>query len=106
MQFDRKNFYRFCSQLRIESKEQGMITLGETLLGTQTYVIDEVANGLEEGVHFFIVLKGRQLGITTISLAMDLYWHFLNPGMQGTLTTDTEENREQFRSTLQMYIVS
>lgn len=81
-----------------------MITLGDTLLGTQTYVIDEVAKGLQDGIHFFIVLKGRQLGITTISLAMDLYWHFLNPGMQGTLTTDTEENREQFRSTLQMYM--
>jgi hypothetical protein len=104
MQFDAKKFYTFCKHLKIESKEQGMITLGDTLLGTQTYVIDEVAKGLEEGVHFFIVLKGRQLGITTISLAMDLYWHFLNPGMQGTLTTDTEENREQFRSTLQMYM--
>lgn len=104
MNFDTKKFYNFCRHLKIESKEQGMITLGETLLGTQTYVIDEVAKGLEEGVHFFIVLKGRQLGITTISLAMDLYWHFLNPGMQGTLTTDTEENREQFRSTLQMYM--
>ena len=104
MNFDAKKFYTFCKHLKIESKEQGMITLGDTLLGTQTYVIDEVAKGLEEGVHFFIVLKGRQLGITTISLAMDLYWHFLNPGMQGTLTTDTEENREQFRSTLQMYM--
>jgi hypothetical protein len=104
MKFDTKKFYQFCRNLKIESKEQGMITLGETLLGTQTYVIDEVAKGLEDDIHFFIVLKGRQLGITTISLAMDLYWHFLNPGMQGTLTTDTEENREQFRSTLQMYM--
>ena len=104
MNFDTKKFYQFCKHLRIESKEQGMITLGDTLLGTQTYVIDEVAKGLQDGIHFFIVLKGRQLGITTISLAMDLYWHFLNPGMQGTLTTDTEENREQFRSTLQMYM--
>jgi hypothetical protein len=102
--FDTKKFYQFCKHLRIESKEQGMITLGDTLLGTQTYVINEVAKGLQDGIHFFIVLKGRQLGITTISLAMDLYWHFLNPGMQGTLTTDTEENREQFRSTLQMYM--
>jgi hypothetical protein len=104
LNFDTKKFYQFCKHLRIESKEQGMITLGDTLLGTQTYVIDEVAKGLQDGIHFFIVLKGRQLGITTISLAMDLYWHFLNPGMQGTLTTDTEENREQFRSTLQMYM--
>ncbi len=104
MNFDTKKFYNFCNYLKIESKEQGMITLGNTLLGTQTYVMDEVAKGLQDNVHFFVVLKGRQLGITTISLAMDLYWHFLNPGMQGTLTTDTEENREQFRSTLQMYM--
>jgi hypothetical protein len=104
MKFDRKQFYQFCRHLKIESKEQGMITLGDTLLGTQTYVIDEVTKALEDDVHFFVVLKGRQLGITTISLAIDLYWHFLNPGMQGTLTTDTEENREQFRSTLQMYM--
>ena len=104
MQFDRKNFYRFCRQLRIESKELGMITLGDQLLGTQTYVMDEVARGLKEDIHFFVVLKGRQLGITTISLALDLYWHFIHPGMQGTLTTDTEENREQFRSTLSMYM--
>ena len=103
-QFNLKQFYKFCQQLKIESKEQGMITLGNTLLGSQTYVMDEVAKGLDEGIHFFIVLKGRQLGITTISLAMDLYWHFLHGGMQGTLTTDTEENREQFRSTLQMYM--
>jgi len=104
MQFDRQNFYRFCRQLRIESKEMGMITLGDQLLGTQTYVMDEVARGLKDDIHFFVVLKGRQLGITTISLALDLYWHFIHPGMQGTLTTDTEENREQFRSTLSMYM--
>ena len=104
MNFDIKKFYQFCRHLKIESKEQGMITLGQTLLGTQTYVVDEVAKALADDVHFFVVLKGRQLGITTISLAMDLYWHFINPGMQGTLTTDTEENREQFRSTLQMYM--
>ncbi len=104
MQFDRAKFYHFCKQLKIETKEQGMRILGNQLLGTQTYVMDEVARGLAEDKHFFVVLKGRQLGITTISLALDLYWHFIHPGMQGTLTTDTEENREQFRSTLQMYM--
>jgi hypothetical protein len=104
MNFDRAKFYHFCKHLKIETKEQGMRVLGEQLLGTQTYVMDEVARGLAEDKHFFVVLKGRQLGITTISLALDLYWHFVHPGMQGTLTTDTEENREQFRSTLQMYM--
>jgi hypothetical protein len=103
MAFDIKQFYKFCSQLSIETKELGLKRL-DPLLGTQTYVMNEIARGLEEGIHFFVILKGRQLGITTISLALDLYWHFLHKGLQGTLTTDTEENRDMFRSTLAMYM--
>jgi len=75
-----------------------------TLLGTQTYVMEEIKKGLEDDVHFFVILKGRQLGITTVSLALDLYWQFTHPGWQGTLVADTEENRDMFRSTLAMYM--
>ena len=101
--FNLAHFYEFCKTLQIETKEKGLVRMDQ-LLGTQTYVMDEIAKGLEEGIHFFVILKGRQLGITTISLALDLYWHFLNPGLQGTLTTDTEENRDMFRSTIGMYM--
>jgi hypothetical protein len=103
MKFDLQQFYKFCQQLKIETKESGLKRM-DHLLGTQTYVMDEIAKGLEDDIHFFVILKGRQLGITTISLALDLYWHFINPGLQGTLTTDTEENRDMFRSTLAMYM--
>jgi Terminase RNaseH-like domain len=103
MKFNLQQFYAFCSQLKIETKEEGLRKM-DHLLGTQTYVMDEIAKGLDDDVHFFVILKGRQLGITTISLALDLYWHFTNPGLQGTLTTDTEENRDMFRSTLSMYM--
>jgi len=103
MNFDKGQFLKFCSNLKIETKEQGLMRL-DKLLGTQQYVIDEIIKGLEDDIHFFVILKGRQLGITTISLALDLYWHFLNPGLQGTLTTDTEDNRDMFRSTLSMYM--
>ncbi len=101
--FNLKHFYQFCNQLRIETKEKGLVKM-DNLLGTQTYVMDEISKGLNDGVHFFVILKGRQLGITTISLALDLYWHFVHPGLQGTLTTDTEENRDMFRTTLAMYM--
>ena len=101
--FNLQHFYYFCKQLKIETKEQGLRKM-DNLLGTQTYVMNEIAKGLEEDVHFFVILKGRQLGITTISLALDLYWHFMHPGLQGTLTTDTEENRDMFRTTLAMYM--
>jgi hypothetical protein len=103
MKFNLSQFYKFCSQLKIETKEQGLKKM-DVLLGTQTYVMDEISKGLQEDIHFFVILKGRQLGITTISLALDLYWHFIHNGLQGTLTTDTEENRDMFRSTLAMYM--
>jgi hypothetical protein len=103
MKFNLKQFYHFCAQLKIETKEQGLRKM-DNLLGTQTYVMDEIADGLANDIHFFVILKGRQLGITTISLALDLYWHFIHNGLQGTLTTDTEENRDMFRSTLAMYM--
>ena len=103
MKFNLAQFYKFCSQLKIETKEQGLKKM-DVLLGTQTYVMDEINRGLAEDIHFFVILKGRQLGITTISLALDLYWHFIHNGLQGTLTTDTEENRDMFRSTLAMYM--
>lgn len=105
MKFNLPQFYQFCSQLQIETKEEGLKKLDKPL-GTQTYVMDEFAKGLAEDVHFFVILKGRQLGITTISLALDLYWTFTHPGLQATLTTDTEENRDMFRSTLGMYMES
>ena len=103
MKFDLQKFYKFCSELKIETKEEGLKKMG-SLLGTQTYVMEEIQKGLDEDVHFFVILKGRQLGITTISLALDLYWQFTHPGWQGTLVSDTEENRDMFRSTLAMYI--
>ena len=103
MKFSLNQFYRFCSQLKIETKEEGLRKM-DSLLGTQTYVMEEIASGLDNDIHFFVILKGRQLGITTISLALDLYWQFTHHGWQGTLVSDTEENRDMFRSTLAMYM--
>ena len=103
MKFNLQQFYQFCSQLKIETKEEGLKKM-DTLLGTQTYVMQEIADGLANDIHFFVILKGRQLGITTISLALDLYWHFTNNGLGGTLVTDTEENRDMFRGTLGAYM--
>ena len=46
--FNQKQFYNFCSQLKIETKEQGLKKMG-TLLGSQTYVMDEITKGLQAG---------------------------------------------------------
>ena len=60
MKFNLKHFYNFCRQLKIESKEHGLVKM-DKLLGTQTYVMEEVAKGLEDDCHFFVILKKEQL---------------------------------------------
>ncbi len=103
---DLDEFYAFLNDLEVETKELGVVKLGRYLMGTQKYFLKEVAAGLNEGIHYFVVLKGRQVMITTICLALDLYWAFKNGGMQGTLATDTEENREMFRTNLTLFMES
>ena len=102
--FSIEHFRKFTESLRIDSKEKGQTQL--VWLGTQRYFVEQVAKGLERGVHNFVVLKGRQLGISTISLALTLYWLFAHKGLQGALVTDSDDNKTKFRSTLQMYIRS
>lgn len=105
MKFSISNFWSFCSALKIDSKEFGEISLSPAnLLGTQRYFIEEVARGINEGCHHFVVLKGRQQGISTICIALDLYWCFKNKGMSGSMVTHTEESREMFRATIELYM--
>lgn len=102
--FSAKYFERFCGQLRIATKEKGEMPL--RFLGSQRYLTQEVERGLANGIHTFVVLKGRQMGISTVMLAFDLYWLFSHIGLQGALVTDTDENRTLFRSYLVQYIDS
>ena len=105
--FNLKNFWDFCSALRVDTKELGEVSLApDKVLGTQKYFIEEIAKGINEGCHYFVILKGRQLGITTISIALDLYWSFKHSGMSGSMVTHTEEAREMFRATIELYMAS
>ncbi len=104
MIFNRAEFDRFCANLQIDSKEFGTVPL--RLLGTQKYLIDEIASGLEAGIHDFHVLKARQLGISTIGWALDLYWLFKYKGLRGTLVTHDDETREECRANITSYYES
>ena len=102
MKFPLAAFNQFCSMLQIDSKELGQITLAKQN-GAQRYFIKEVVSGLEDGIHHFVCLKSRQLGITTISAALDLFWHYQNPGTNGSFAAHNEEAKDNFRSMLTMY---
>lgn len=101
--FDLTRFTRFTKALRIDSKEKGVIRLGDSLLGTQRWVMRSITTGLEDGCRNFVTLKCRQIGISTISLALDLYWIFKYKALTGALVVHDEPARDQFRQTLSMY---
>jgi hypothetical protein len=92
MKFPIAHFVRFCAQLEIPSKDEGLVRMGH-LYGTQRYLLREIAAGLEDDVHDFLVLKGRQQGITTITDALDVYWPQKYDGIQGMAVADDEPNR-------------
>jgi hypothetical protein len=100
-EFDAGRFEAFCGKLRIDSKELGRVPL--KFLGSQRYLVEQIDAGVKEDVHTFVVLKGRQLGISSVLLALDLYWLFKHRGLQGAVVTDTDENREVFRSYIEQY---
>lgn len=103
MKFPKKKFLEFCAKLVIDSKEQGLVPL--RLNGAQRYLIDEMTKALELDIHKFVVLKGRQFGCSTVMLALDLFWQFYFPGMQGAVVSDKEKTRDQFKSTLEGYML-
>jgi|SRR5215469_3387270 len=97
-------FESFLKEIRIDSKETGIGPL--VPYESQKRFLAEISRGLENGVHDFVCLKARQLGISTMSLAIDLFWLFAHPGLQGALVTDTEDNRDKFRVILNRYLES
>src|SRR5215469_7216118 len=101
----RAAFNDFLGYLRIDSKETG----GRVLLKpyqAQLRFLDGIFAGLARDVHSFTVLKARQLGVTTISLALDLFWLGIIDGLQGALIFDTEGNKEKSRTLLRRYVES
>lgn len=104
---DTEKFFEFCANLKVNTKERGEISLSkEDMLGTQIYFIEEVSKGLKEGIHDFIVLKGRQVAITTICLALDLYWLGKYGGISGAFVTQDEPTRDLFRTTFDQMLQS
>jgi hypothetical protein len=91
----REIFYEFMHNIVIDSKELGPAPL-EPYYGQRLF-LDSVFDGLQNDIHWFVVLKARQLGITTVSIALDIFWLSFFPGLQGGLVTDTEGNKDKLR---------
>lgn len=104
-----KPFELFIKDLRIVSKEGGKRDDRGTLFSlweSQRRFLQQMAEGLDDGIRIFYFLKGRQLGITTVSLAIDVFWLAMHPDTIGAMVTDTEANREKNRAVMRSYIQS
>lgn len=105
-----KLFEAFVADLRISSKEvvsQDPRGVPLVLWESQRRFMHEIGEGLNQDIHTFNCLKSRQLGITTVSLALvDVFWPAMHPNLIGCLVTDTEKNREANRALITHYVNS
>jgi len=90
---------RFIDHVYIDSKDTGGSTvLGANLFGAQRRFLDCIFDGLAEDIHDFKILKSRQLGITTLSRALSLFWLGMHPGLKGAMVFDTNPHRDEARN--------
>ena len=102
-------FEKFVKYARILSKEvssteDGLVELD--LWESQKRYLNELAIGLDAGVRTFYCLKSRQLGVTTVSLLIDVMWLAMHENINGCLVTENEANREKNRETIRQYVES
>lgn len=99
--FPKAKFLKFISKLKIQSKDLGLTQF--KLLGSQLYVLDELCKARDEGISDFLVLKNRQCGMTTLFIAIDLFWAFEHKGLLGTFILHKEEARDDWRSAIEIF---
>ena len=102
-------FQQFIGDIRIISKEVvsddprgAPLQLWES----QRRFVREVGNALDDDIHIINWLKSRQQGITTVSLAIDVFWVAMHDNLIGCIVCDTDQNKIANRSLLEHYIRS
>lgn len=104
----RQKFYNWANKLGIISKEKGVMNFSPKFWFTgQKYVIDEIFKEIESKSpkRNFYILKARQLGITTVLNALDLFWVMVNRGIKLGFLCHNYEARPRLRERLRtMYL--
>lgn len=90
-------FFNFLKHVRVNSKEMGQIVLGEHVYRAQKMLLDDIFEGLSRDKHDFKVLKSRQLGVSTVSRALTLFWIGVHTGLKGYMVFDTDGHKEEAR---------
>lgn len=103
----RSSFMDFLKHVKINSKETG----GDTVLADHVYeaqrrFLDCIFEGLANDIHDFKILKSRQLGISTMSRALSIFWLGMHAGLQGAMVFDTQAHRAEARNEIMTMIRS
>lgn len=93
-------FREFLDNCYVNSKDSGRINLGRSLYDGQNRFIGEIFDGLEDGIHDFYCLKSRQLGISTITRALIIFFGGVFDGTKGAVVFDTDFNKIEARAEL------
>jgi hypothetical protein len=103
-------FRKYLKHARIQSKHAESDPDGTgsplELWTSQTRAMTDILNGLDDGKHVFYILKSRQLGVTTITLLILIFWLALHPNTIACLVTDDEKNARKNRATIEFYLKS
>lgn len=94
----RQQFERFAQEIRIASKDVGMVPLH--LWQTQRYIVDEILQGIDDGIRDFVILKPRQVGCTTVLTVFTLFWHLKHAALQGGYVAHVEAATALFRDNI------
>lgn len=90
-------FYRFLQHAKIISKDLGPCVIGDHLYLAQHRFFDVVFDGLANDKHDFKHLKSRQLGISTGSRLLLVFWAGMHDGLRGYMVFDTSAHMEEAR---------
>jgi hypothetical protein len=91
----RDGIYDLLTNVSIDTKEHGRTRIEPWY--SQKLIVDQVSQGLAEGVHEYAILKCRQVAATTTCSVIELFWALANPGVQGAIIADRTDNLERLR---------
>jgi len=87
--------WKYALQVPLATKDFGIKPI--TPWGTQRAALRTILEGKRDGVNQFLIVKARQVGLSTFMLILTLLWMQRFPGLQGVTITDSPENKEYFR---------
>lgn len=103
----REQYEEFRHYVSINSKDLGGgANLADNTYLSQKMLLDAVFDALANDIHDIKVLKSRQLGVSTETRALSLFWLGMHDGLQGAMVYDTDDNKLKARQDLVFVINS